>query len=151
MEIVDTRTSRAARRPGATFSHGTGWLPGLVRTGVLTIVTGGDWPDDDVPTVDHFEIRRRVMANTDPDASDQRHGLAISGGAIVSLAGLAALIIFMVQNTDDVNVEFLAWDFTWSVWLLTLVSALIGALVWFGLGVLRRHRRRQERRADRRD
>jgi hypothetical protein len=27
--------------------------------------------------------------------------------------------------------------------------ALVGALAWFGLGVLRRHRRRQERRADR--
>ena len=36
------------------------------------------------------------------------------------------------------------------VWLLTIVSALIGALVWLGLGVLRRHRRRKERRADRR-
>jgi hypothetical protein len=31
------------------------------------------------------------------------------------------------------------------------VSALVGALVWFGLGVLRRHRRRKERRAARRD
>jgi len=48
-------------------------------------------------------------------------------------------------------VKFLFWEFTWPVWLLILVSAGIGALVWFGLGVLRRHRRRKERRDDRRD
>jgi uncharacterized integral membrane protein len=80
-------------------------------------------------------------------ASDRRK---LGGGAIASIAGLAALVIFMVQNTDDVTVTFLFWDFTWPIWLLTLVAACVGALVWLGLGVLRRHRRRKERRADRR-
>jgi uncharacterized integral membrane protein len=75
----------------------------------------------------------------------------LGAGAIASLAGIAALVIFMVQNTEDVTVDFLAWSFTWPVWLLTLVSAAIGALVWLGLGMVRRHRRRKERRADRRD
>ena len=92
-----------------------------------------------------------TMENVPVDAgagrSDRRF---IGGGAIASLGGLAVLAIFMIQNTDDVTVEFLAWDFTWPVWLLALVSALVGALVWLGLGVLRRHRRRKERRADRR-
>ena len=77
--------------------------------------------------------------------------LRLGGGAIASLTGVGLLIVFMIQNTQDVTVEFLFWDFTWSVWLLVLVSALIGALVWFGLGVLRRHRRRRDRRDDRRD
>ncbi len=75
----------------------------------------------------------------------------LSGGAIAMLSGLALLGIFMAQNTEDVAVSFLVWDFTWPVWLLTLGAALVGALVWFGAGVLRRHRRRKERRADRRD
>jgi uncharacterized integral membrane protein len=57
----------------------------------------------------------------------------------------------MLQNTEDVTIDFLVWDFTWPVWLLTLGAAVVGALVWFGLGVLRRHRRRKDRRADRRD
>jgi len=74
----------------------------------------------------------------------------LGGGAIASLGGVAALVIFMLQNTDDVTIEFLAWDFSWPVWLLTLVSALVGALIWFGMGVLRRHRRRVARRDDRR-
>lgn len=78
-------------------------------------------------------------------------GVRISGGAIASISGVAALAIFMAQNTDDVTVHFLFWDFTWPIWLLTLFAALVGALVWFGLGVLRRHRRRTSRRAARRD
>ena len=78
--------------------------------------------------------------------ADQRK---LGGGAIATLGGVAALAIFMLQNTEDVPVQFLFWDFTWPVWLLTIISALVGALVWFGMGVLRRHRRRKERRDDR--
>jgi uncharacterized integral membrane protein len=82
---------------------------------------------------------------------EEQRGLRLGGGAIASLTGGAALVIFMIQNTDDVTVQFLPWEFTWPVWLLVLVSALIGGLVWLGLGVLRRHRRRKERREARRD
>jgi len=67
------------------------------------------------------------------------------------LGGLALLAIFMIQNTDDVTVHFLTFDFDWPVWLIVLVSAAVGAFIWIGLGILRRHRRRKERRADRRD
>ena len=78
-------------------------------------------------------------------------GRRIGGGAIASLTGVALLVIFMFQNTDDVRLDFLFWHFTWPLWLVVLLSALLGAFVWFGLGVLRRHRRRKERRHDRRD
>ena len=80
---------------------------------------------------------------------DDRAGLG--GGAIASISGVALLVVFVVQNTEDVKLDFLFWDFTWPLWLLTIVSALLGALVWFGLGVMRRHRRRKDRRAERRD
>jgi uncharacterized integral membrane protein len=82
---------------------------------------------------------------------DRQQGARLGGGAIASIAGGATLVIFMSQNTEDVTVKFLGWEFTWPVWLLVLVSALIGALVWFGLGVLRRHQRRVGRREARRD
>jgi uncharacterized integral membrane protein len=84
-------------------------------------------------------------------AAEGQGGVRLGGGAIASLAGGGALLIFMGQNTDDVSVKFLWWEFTWPVWLLVLLSALFGAIVWFGLGVMRRHRRRVERRAARRD
>jgi uncharacterized integral membrane protein len=74
----------------------------------------------------------------------------LTGGAIASLSAIGLLLIFMIQNTDDAKLDFLFWSFTWPLWLLCLVMAVVGAIAWFGLGVLRRHRRRQRRRADRR-
>jgi uncharacterized integral membrane protein len=74
----------------------------------------------------------------------------LGGGVIASLSGLGVLLIFVFQNTDDVRFHFLFLDFTWPLWLYTIVVAVFGALVWFGLGVMRRHRRRKERRAERR-
>ena len=64
--------------------------------------------------------------------------------------GVGLLLIFMIQNTEDVTLDFLFWSFTWPLWLFTFVIALVGAFVWFGLGVIRRHRRRKARREDRR-
>ena len=89
-----------------------------------------------------------TMENVPTSTEAERRRLG--GGAIASLGGVAVLAIFMAQNTADVTVEFLVWDFTWPVWLLTLAAALVGALVWLGLGVLRRHRRRRGRREERR-
>jgi uncharacterized integral membrane protein len=82
-------------------------------------------------------------------AGDER--VRLGGGAIASLAGIALLLVFMIQNTEDVTTDFLFWSITWPLWLFTFVMAAIGALVWFGLGVVRRHRRRKARRAARRD
>lgn len=84
-------------------------------------------------------------------SAGEQQGARLGGGAIATLAGGGALVVFMLQNTEDVEVKFLFWEFTWPVWLLVLVCALFGALVWFGVGVVRRHRRRAERRDDRRD
>jgi uncharacterized integral membrane protein len=75
----------------------------------------------------------------------------MGGGAIASIVGIGALVIFIVQNPEEVRLDFLFLHFTWPLWLLTIVSALLGALVWFGFGVMRRRRRRKERREDRRD
>lgn len=86
----------------------------------------------------------------EPTPSEGRKRARLSGGAITSLAGGALLVIFMVQNTENITLHFLVWSFTWPLWLFTLVTALVGALVWFGLGVLRRHRRRKARREERR-
>jgi uncharacterized integral membrane protein len=76
-------------------------------------------------------------------------GRKLGGGAIASLSGVAVLLIFVVQNTENVEFQFLFLEFTWPMWLYTVVVALFGAFVWFGLGVMRRHRRRKARREDR--
>jgi uncharacterized integral membrane protein len=74
----------------------------------------------------------------------------LSGGAIASFGGVGLLLVFIVQNTEKVRLHFLVFTFTWPLWLYTIVTAVFGAFVWLGLGIMRRHRRRKERRAYRR-
>ena len=89
-------------------------------------------------------------------AGDSRNGPAqgqgrqLSGRAITGLTGAGLLLVFMIQNTDDIKIDFLFWSFTWPLWLYTFVIALIGAVAWVGAGVIRRHRRRKARREERR-
>ena len=89
------------------------------------------------------------MTAMDPQ-TDRPSGRRLSGGAIASLSGVALLVIFVAQNTQEVRLHFLAWTFSWPLWLYTLLVAAFGALIWIGLGVMRRHRRRRERREERR-
>ena len=75
----------------------------------------------------------------------------LTGGMIASLTGLAVLVIFAIQNRVHIKIHFLFWSFIWPLWVYTIVTAVFGALVWFGWGVMRRHSRRKERRENRRD
>jgi uncharacterized integral membrane protein len=79
-----------------------------------------------------------------------QRGRRLGAGAIASLTGVGVLLVFILQNTEDVKFQFLFLDFTWPMWLYTLVVAVFGAFVWFGLGMMRRHRRRKARREGRR-
>ena len=65
---------------------------------------------------------------------------------IATLAGGGLLLVFMLQNRDDVTLNFLVWSFTVPLWLFTLAAAILGSIVWVGIGALRRHRRRVARR-----
>ena len=78
-------------------------------------------------------------------------GARLSGGAIAAIGGAGLLLVFMLQNRESVTLNFLAWSFTWPLWFFALVDAVLGAFVWLGFGVLRRHRRRKARREERRD
>jgi uncharacterized integral membrane protein len=77
----------------------------------------------------------------------QPDGRRLSGGVIASLGGVAVLLIFIIQNREKVRFHFLFWSFAWPLWWYTILTAVFGALVWFGWGVMRRHRRRVERRS----
>ncbi|MDD2858067.1 MAG: hypothetical protein PHU75_05260 [Candidatus Nanopelagicales bacterium] len=79
-----------------------------------------------------------------PEGSQSKGRL--SGGVIATLSGVAVLVIVILQNRQSVTFEFLMLDLTWPMWLYTIVVAVFGAVVWLGLGVLRRRRRRQARR-----
>lgn len=80
----------------------------------------------------------------DTDATESKGGMG--AGAIATIGGLGVLAIFILQNTEEVEFTFLFWSFTWPMWLYTIIVAMFGAIVWFGLGVMRRRRRRKARR-----
>ena len=85
----------------------------------------------------------------DTGGGPARAGLSV--GLLMSFLGGGLLVAFVLQNREDVTFDLLWWGFTWPMWLYTVVTATLGAAVWIGLGVLRRHRRRVARRAERRD
>jgi len=91
------------------------------------------------------------MAQQGEAQQAQQSGRGLSGGMIASLAGLAVLLVFIIENRMRIKIRFLFWHFVWPLWVYTIVIAVFGALAWFGLGVVRRHRRRKERRENRRD
>jgi uncharacterized integral membrane protein len=86
------------------------------------------------------------MNQQNVDGQKSGSGGRLSGGAIISIIGVALLVIFMIQNTEKIRIHYLAWHFNLALWLFALITAVVGALVWFGLGVIRRHRRRKARR-----
>jgi uncharacterized integral membrane protein len=87
----------------------------------------------------------------DVGPADGARVAGLSAGLISTLAGGGLLVIFVVQNRDDVTLNFLSWSFTVPLWLFTILVAVLGSIVWIGLGIMRRHRRRKARRAARRD
>lgn len=65
---------------------------------------------------------------------------------IGALVIAAVLIIFAVQNRNDVRVSFLFFHWDARVIYLIIVSALLGMLLAYLLGRRRRRTRRDERR-----
>ena len=61
--------------------------------------------------------------------------------AIFLLIGLG-FVVFAIQNARDVDVEFLRWNFTVSLPLLLVVTALIAVIADEIIGLIRRRRRR---------
>jgi uncharacterized integral membrane protein len=94
---------------------------------------------DDFGRGSEFEREPDLTAATEPAkaASDFSWSLAV-----FLLIGLG-FVVFAVQNAVDVPVEFLSWDFTVSLPLLLVVTALIAVIADEVVGLIRRRRRRQ--------
>ena len=149
-----TRTAGLAVRPGLPVRQMPGETPSPLTIAtdggcILVAYKGVGRKEHDLRGRQEGELVMR-SSGTGEGASPEAEGRRLGGGAIASLIGVGLLLIFMIQNTESVQLDFLVWSFTWPLWLLTMASAVLGALVWFGVGVMRRHRRRKERRQDRR-
>ena len=61
----------------------------------------------------------------------------LSGKTIAALVALVVLVLFMLQNRDRANVDFLLWDVEARLWVVIVIAAMLG----FVIGFLGRSRR----------
>src|SRR4051812_21164429 len=94
-------------------------------------------------------VQQSASASSTSGVGEASSGSRMSGGIVATPVGGGLLVVFMAQNTERVTLKFLFWSFSWPLWLFTLTVAVLGAVLWIGLGVVRRHRRRRARRAAR--
>ena len=78
----------------------------------------------------------------------RREGLG--GKAIAFIAAGVLLVVFVLQNLDDADVNFLFWDWDIAIGGVILVAAALGFVLGWGFAWMRR-RARRERREDRRN
>ena len=71
-------------------------------------------------------------------------GSGVAWGAVVLLLGLALVVIFAIQNTDPVPVEFLWLDGEYPLALVILITVAVVVLIaqLFGIAYRRRRRKR---------
>ena len=63
---------------------------------------------------------------------------------IIAGVALLAAVLFMVQNNNRVRTEFLFFNFRARLWVVIVVSVLLGALLGQAVGLLRRRSRKKD-------
>ena len=77
-----------------------------------------------------------------PKSEPTRSGSDFSWSLAVFLLIGLGFVVFAVQNTIDVPVRFLTWEFDVALPLLLVVTALVAVLADEVVGLIRRRRRR---------
>lgn len=71
-------------------------------------------------------------------------GRGVSAGLVGAGVLAVLLVIFVLQNTDEVGVEVFFWDVRGPLWLVLAASILVGLVALeLATTVLRRNRRRR--------
>jgi uncharacterized integral membrane protein len=91
---------------------------------------------------DASDARRSPETHHDEKAPVFR-GTGISAGLVVGVVLAIIAIIVAVQNTDDVNVDFLAWEVDTPLVAVILAAAVAGVVLDEILGFFWRRRRRR--------
>lgn len=76
--------------------------------------------------------------NQQPLAKRESHeplNKALIARLVLAATIVAIFIIFAVQNTESVTIEFLSWDFKLSQFLMMMLSAVAGVVIWEFAGV----------------
>ena len=75
------------------------------------------------------------------DQSRAPIGLIVAGIIVIVVA------IFIGQNTDEVEVQFLFFSGSLPLFLVIVIGMVLGAILWQGILWYRRRRQRRERRS----
>lgn len=78
-----------------------------------------------------------------PDREDAVEGRRASPALVAGLILALAAIIFIAQNRDEIDVDFLFWTFTARVWTALVISGVLSILAAELLGRYIRHERRR--------
>jgi uncharacterized integral membrane protein len=66
----------------------------------------------------------------------------IGFGMIVTAVILVSLAVFVIQNLEKVEVEFLFLSFMWPVWLVAVIFLILGVVLgWIWRWMSRRRKR----------
>ena len=60
---------------------------------------------------------------------------ALIARLVLAATIVAIFVIFAVQNTKSVTIEFLSWNFKLSQFLMMVLSAVAGVVIWEFAGV----------------
>ena len=99
----------------------------------------------DSPCVESSDVEGPPLP-PEGQADNQRDPVdkALLARLIVGALILAACITFAVQNLDGVETQFLGWSFQMSQFLLMLLSAVAGVLVWEVAGAYSRRAKKKQ-------
>jgi uncharacterized integral membrane protein len=70
-------------------------------------------------------------------------GRKISGAMIGGVIALIAIVLFIVQNTEDVPINFLWMEFSPPEWVLIVITIVLTLIVERTIGYVWRRRRKQ--------
>ncbi len=62
---------------------------------------------------------------------------------VIAATIVALFVVFAVQNTESVTIEFLSWSFELSQFLMMLLSAAAGVLIWEFAGAYSRRAKKK--------
>lgn len=96
-------------------------------------------------TDDHTSIPKTETASAPAQRSIRTATLVklILAGVVIAIVA-----VFVTQNSDRVELEFLSWSFRTPQFIMMLGSALAGVVVWEGFVALNRRTRRRRDKQD---
>ena len=88
--------------------------------------------------------KEKTMTSETPGDQSKKGGV----GAGTIIGGISAVIalIFILQNTGSGEVQFLAWSFTFPIWLWALILFILGGVSGYFFHWQRARARRKDRR-----